>query len=54
MPADCLVVAGSGGFEIGEVDRIVDVTERIGIAVPDLDGMPIAKFTLERTRTSGS
>ena len=43
MTADACVVACPGSLEVGEVGGVVDVPQRIGVDVPDLDVVAVAK-----------
>ena len=50
MARDLLVVAGARGFEVGEVGRVVDVPEPIGVDVADLDPMAVGEVALDGPR----
>ena len=47
MAHDRGVVATAGHLEVGEVDGVVDVAERVGVAVADLDVVAVAELALE-------
>jgi hypothetical protein len=48
MSRDGCVVPRACGLEIRDIDGVVDVAERVGVAVPDLDGMAVTEVTLVR------
>ena len=54
VPDDRGVVAAARRLEVGEVDGVVDVPERVGVAVADLDGVAVAELAVELPPAYGS
>ncbi len=49
MAHDLGVEATTGHLEVGEVGGVVDMAQRVGVVVADLDGVPVAELADERS-----
>jgi hypothetical protein len=53
VAGDTRVVAGARRLEVRDVDRVVDVAQRVRVAEADLDGVAVGEPALVRPRSRG-